>query len=69
MNMRGLAAGLSAVRDDTKLECRICWYIYDPTAGDPVEQIEPGTPFLNLPPHWRCPECDAEQSGFLPIDE
>lgn len=69
MNNGSIAAGMSAVKDGTKLECRICWYVYDPAEGDSVEQIEPGTPFLNLPAHWRCPQCDAEQSGFLPIDE
>jgi rubredoxin len=69
MNDSSLAAGMTAVKDDTRLECRICWYVYDPAVGDAVEQIEPGTPFLSLPPHWRCPQCDAERSGFLPIDE
>ncbi len=64
-----IAAGMSAVSSDTKLECRICWYVYDPAIGDPVEQIEPGTPFLELPAHWRCPECDAESGGFLPMDD
>ena len=33
---------------ETRLECRICWYIYDPAEGDPVEQIQPGTPFAEL---------------------
>jgi rubredoxin len=69
MTSTPLAAGMAAVNDGTKLECRICWYVYDPAEGDPLEQIDPGTPFLELPAHWRCPECDAERSGFLPMDE
>jgi rubredoxin len=28
-----------------RLECKICWWVYDPREGDPVWQIEPGTPF------------------------
>ena len=38
-------------------ECRICWYVYDPALGDPVWQVEPGTPFEALPAHWSCPNC------------
>jgi rubredoxin len=53
---------------DTRLECRICWHVYDPAEGDPVEQIPPGTAFADLPDHWRCPECDAERDKFLPLE-
>ena len=51
----------------TKLECRICWYVYNPDEGDPIEQIAPGTPFSELPEYWRCPQCDAEPNAFLPV--
>lgn len=55
------------ITDSTRLECRICWHVYDPTLGDEVAQIPPGTPFSMLPPHWRCPQCDAEKDKFLPM--
>ena len=55
--------------DDAKLECRICWHVYDPAAGDPVHQVEPGTPFRALPEYWRCPECDAEPGSFVPVSD
>lgn len=55
--------------DEARLECRICWYVYDPAAGDPVYQIEPGTPFLALPDYWRCPECDSDPGSFVPVSE
>ena len=51
------------------MECRICWYVYDPREGDPVEQVPAGTPFLELPGHWRCPQCDAEPGAFLPVEK
>lgn len=57
------------LEDDSRLECKICWYVYDPVQGDPVDQIPPGTPFAQLPPHWRCPQCDAEKDQFLLIDD
>jgi len=53
----------------SRLECRICWYVYDPAEGDEVEQIPPGTAFADLPDHWRCPQCDAAREMFLPLDD
>ena len=55
--------------DDARLECRICWYVYDPAAGDPVYQVEPGTPFLGLPDFWRGPECDSGPESFVPVSD
>ncbi len=49
------------------MECKICWYVYQPDAGDEVWQVAPGTPFSMLPSHWRCPVCDAEKSHFLRV--
>jgi [NiFe] hydrogenase assembly HybE family chaperone len=57
----------SRIGDDARLECGICWYVYDPAAGDPVWQIPGGTPFAALPDHWRCPTCDAEQHKFMVV--
>jgi rubredoxin len=59
---------MNRLLDDAKLECRICWYVYDPENGDDVQQITPGTPFLKLPDYWRCPECDSAASSFLPVE-
>lgn len=53
---------------ESRLECRICWFVYDPAAGDSEQQIPPGTPFLDLPDYWRCPQCDGEPGQFLPLD-
>lgn len=51
-----------------RMECGVCWYVYDAALGDDVWQIPPGTPFADLPEHWRCPECDAEKHKFMPLD-
>ena len=56
-------------RGPGRRECRICWYVYDPREGDPVWQVDPGTPFEALPAHWSCPNCAAEQSMFLLLDD
>lgn len=55
--------------DDTRMECGICWHVYDPAEGDVVWQIPPGTPFAKLPEHWTCPNCDAAKHKFLVVSE
>ena len=56
------------VADVTRLECGICWTVYDPADGDAVAQIAPGTPFAALPEEWHCPNCDAPKSKFMAIE-
>ena len=58
----------SKISDDTKLECKICWYVYDPEQGGDYWHIEPGTPFAQLPSHWSCPQCDGRKEDFMVLD-
>ncbi len=58
----------AALRPETRLECKICWWVYDPALGDPQWQIAPGTPFADLPAHWRCPNCDCDAEQFLIVE-
>ncbi|MDZ7858318.1 rubredoxin [Sphaerotilus sp.] len=58
----GDAARLPA---DARLECKICWWVYDPAVGDEVWQVAPGTAFTALPAHWRCPQCDGDATQFM----
>jgi len=60
---------VSKLKDDTKLECKICWYVYDPKAGDDYWQIPKNTPFSELPDHWTCPECDGNRIDFMVLNE
>jgi rubredoxin len=48
-----------------RMECGVCWHVYDPAEGDAVWGVEPGTPFTELPEDWRCPHCDAPREKFL----
>jgi rubredoxin len=59
----------SRISDTTRLECKICWHVYDPAQGDDYWQIPPGTPFSALPPHWSCPVCDGSKDDFMVISE
>lgn len=51
-----------------RLECKICWHVYDPEQGDEVWQIPAGTPFAQLPSHWSCPQCGAPKQDFLVLE-
>ncbi len=53
--------------DHARLECKVCWHVYDPLVGDDCWQIPPGTPFRALPDHWCCPECDGAKEQFMVI--
>ncbi len=57
------------IRDDSRLECKICWYVYDPEQGDDYWHIPSGTPFSRLPEHWSCPQCDGKREDFLLMEE
>ena len=52
-----------------RLECKICWYVYNPEDGDSVWQIPAGTAFAALPAHWRCPVCDGDKDQFMVLEE
>lgn len=47
-----------------KYECTVCGYIYDPELGDPDGDIDPGTPFADIPDAWSCPMCGAPKDDF-----
>lgn len=47
-----------------KFICDICGYIYDPSLGDPDNNIEPGTEFYDIPNDWVCPLCGVDKSQF-----
>ena len=55
--------------EDARLECKICWWVYDPAEGDPVWQIPAGTAFKDLPAHWSCPNCDGAAEQFMVLQE
>ncbi|NGO66324.1 rubredoxin [Rhizobium daejeonense] len=57
------------ISDGDRMECGICWHVYDPAEGDPVWQIPPGTSFSALPEDWRCPNCDALQLKFMRLGD
>lgn len=55
------------IADDIKMQCKICWYVYDPAEGCPEDQTPPGTPFAELPDWWTCPNCGNGKNVFFPF--
>lgn len=49
-------------------QCSICGYVYEPSQGDPDNNIPANTPFENLPADWVCPICGASKEQFNPVD-
>ncbi|WP_434623164.1 [NiFe]-hydrogenase assembly chaperone HybE [Azospirillum sp. B2RO_4] len=52
----------------TRMECKICWHVYNPAEGCEHWQVPPGTGFAALPDHWRCPVCDGARDQFMALD-
>jgi rubredoxin len=61
--------GQAPASTEDRMECGVCWSVYDPAAGDPVWQVAPGTPFAQLPEDWRCPVCDAPRGRFMRLGD
>ncbi|WP_084042295.1 rubredoxin [Hippea sp. KM1] len=52
-----------------KYRCIVCGYIYDPQLGDEENDIEPNTPFEDLPEDWTCPICGASKEDFEEVKQ
>lgn len=52
---------------NARMECGLCWYVYDPAFGVPEAHIAPYTPFSLLPASWCCPVCSSKKERFLHI--
>ncbi len=57
------------ISDQAIMECKICWTPYDPAEGDDFRQIDPGTPFAQLPEDWSCPTCEAPKEQFMVLED
>ncbi len=44
--------------------CELCGYVYDPSEGDPENEIPENTDFEDLPDDWLCPLCGAAKEDF-----
>jgi GntR family transcriptional regulator/MocR family aminotransferase len=66
MSTTASAAGTPAAPTSRRHICRGCYFIYDESIGFPSTSIPPGTPFSDIAPGWRCPDCGTDKSTFRP---
>jgi rubredoxin len=59
----------SRIGPTTRMQCKVCWHIYDPAEGSPEWGVPPETSFLDLPEDWTCPDCGHPKSAFIPLDD
>lgn len=53
-------------KDEGKFGCPVCDYVYEPSKGDSLAGIQPGTSFEALPDSFRCPVCRSPKDKFVP---
>ena len=69
MTTQNDASGTSRIGPGTRMECKVCWYVYEPVTGDETWQIPADTPWSELPAHWSCPNCSTTQDQFLALPD
>lgn len=51
-----------------KYQC-CCGWVYDEDQGELAWDIDPNTPFDELPDDFECPECYADKKSFRKLEE
>ena len=46
-------------------QCKHCMTVYDEKAGEPLNGINPGVAFENLPQTYCCPLCESPGEDFI----
>lgn len=52
-----------------KYVCSVCGFVFDEDEGDIENDIEPGTPWDEVPEDYVCPMCGVGKEYFEPEDE
>ncbi|MGO2434790.1 MAG: rubredoxin, partial [Serratia proteamaculans] len=50
-----------------RMQCSVCLWIYDPTLGEPMQDVAPGTCWQDVPDDFLCPECAMGKDVFDPL--
>ena len=52
------------VDNGPRMQCSVCQWIYDPAIGEPMQDVQPGTAWCDVPDSFLCPECSLGKSVF-----
>ncbi len=58
----------SRIGPRTRMQCKVCGFVYDPDEGCADWQVAPGTPFTEIPSYYDCPACGCPHSSFIILD-
>lgn len=58
----------SAAASGGCMQCSVCQWIYDPSLGEPLQDVAPGTTWSDVPDDFLCPECGLGKSVFDPYE-
>lgn len=47
--------------------CTVCQWVYDPAIGEPMQGVEPGTAWADVPDSFLCPGCALGKDVFEPL--
>ncbi|MEM5506763.1 anaerobic nitric oxide reductase flavorubredoxin [Shewanella frigidimarina] len=59
----------TAMSDSQNMLCTVCNWVYEPVLGEPNQEVEPGTPWSEVPDFFLCPDCGLGKDVFVPIAE
>ena len=59
----------NTVLSGRKMICTVCQWVYDPAAGEPNQDIAPGTEWDAVPDDFLCPDCGLGKDVFDPLQD
>ena len=59
----------SRIKPETRMQCKVCGFVYDPAEGCAEWQVPPGTPFAEIPDNYDCPACGCPHHSFIVLDD
>lgn len=62
-----VSASITGEKSAESMICTVCQWIYDPAIGEPMQSIEPGTTWSDVPESFLCPGCALGKSVFDPL--
>ncbi|ATM99068.1 MULTISPECIES: anaerobic nitric oxide reductase flavorubredoxin [Proteus] len=59
-----VTTSVEAIDLGPRMQCSVCQWIYDPAVGEPMQNVQPNTPWSEVPDSFLCPECSLGKDVF-----
>ena len=67
MAVTEVVASVTETKAEGSMICTVCQWVYDPAIGEPMQGVEPGTTWSDVPESFLCPGCALGKSVFDPL--